>query len=293
DTDVPVYIYGESGVGKELVARALHERSWRKKGPFVSVNCAAIPENLIESELFGYRRGAFTGAVRDKKGLFSVARGGTLLLDEVGDMPLAMQVKLLRVLQERSFRAVGATQDEKSDVRIISASHKKLSELVSLGEFREDLFFRLHVVDIEVPPLRERREDVIPLIEHFSMRQSGKEARKLFSEDALRHMLSWDWPGNVRELENEVVRALTLADGQVEVTDLSPRLAGASKRSETLLAQAQQGSLREILGDYEREVVLAALRRNAWNVRKTADDLGLSRAAFYTRMNKLGISRGG
>ena len=147
------------------------------------------------------------------------------------------------------------------------------------------------MVDIEVPPLRERREDVIPLIEHFSMRQSGKPAQELFSEEALRYLLSWDWPGNVRELENEVTRALTLADQQVEVSDLSARLVGSAKRSEYLLAQSQQGSLKEILGDYEREVVLAALRRNHWNVRKTAEDLGLSRAAFYSRMTKLGISR--
>jgi transcriptional regulator with GAF, ATPase, and Fis domain/tetratricopeptide (TPR) repeat protein len=291
DTDVPVVIYGESGTGKELIARAIHERSSRAHKPFVSINCGAIPENLIESELFGYTKGAFSGAVRDKAGLLKAAEGGTLLLDEIGEMPLTMQVKLLRVLQEREYRPVGATSSVSADVRVVSASNENLEAQVADGRFREDLFYRLRVVEIRVPPLRERRGDIPMLVDHFCRQITGEPAEVRFSKDALARLLGHDWPGNVRELENEVRRALALADSRVELEDLSERFQAIRASGAAILADTTRGSLKEITEGFERQVLLATLRRTGWNVRQAARELGLSRAALYTRLNKFRITR--
>ncbi|MFC1609814.1 sigma 54-interacting transcriptional regulator, partial [Myxococcota bacterium] len=291
DTDVPVFIYGESGTGKELVARAIHERSSRVDKAFVSINCGAMPENLIESELFGYKKGAFTGAVRDKTGLLHAAEGGTLFLDEIGEMPLTMQVKLLRVLQEREYRPVGATAMVRADVRVVSASHENLEALVASGGFREDLYYRLRVVEIRVPPLRERREDIPLLVDHFCRAIANESAEERFAREAMARLLGHDWPGNVRELENEVRRALALADGTVGLKDLSERLQAIRAGGAAILADTARGSLREITDGFERQVLLATLKRMGWNVRGAAKELGLSRAALYTRLNKYGITR--
>ena len=291
ETDVPVVIFGESGTGKELLARAVHDRSVRRDKPFVSINCAAIPETLIESELFGYTKGAFTGAVRDRAGLFAAAEGGTLLLDEIGDMPVSMQVKLLRVLQEKEYRPVGSTVDRRCDVRMVSASHRDLNALVAEGRFREDLLYRLRVVEVRVPALRERREDIPILVDHFCRKVAGQSAEERFSRDAMARLLGYDWPGNVRELENEVRRAIALAEGLVRVEDLSERFESQRAQGTATLADVSRGSLREILDGFERQVLLATLKRTEWNVRKAAKELGLSRAALYTRLTRYGISR--
>lgn len=291
DTDVPVFVHGESGTGKELVARAIHERSRRVNKPFVSINCGAVPNELIESELFGYKRGAFTGAVRDKAGLVAAAQGGTLFLDEVGEMPTAMQVKLLRVLQEREYRPVGATQTVPADFRVVSASLADLEQRVKEGTFREDLYYRLVVVAVTMPPLRERREDIPLLVDHFCRNERSQSAQALFTQGALGCFLAYDWPGNVRELENEVRRALALADDRVRETDLSEKLQGMRKGGASALAGLSRGSLKDIMSGFEREVLLATLERTGWNVRQAAKELGLSRAAMYTRLNRLGIER--
>jgi two-component system response regulator AtoC len=227
DFKTTVLISGESGVGKELVARAVHSRGSRANHPFVAVNCGAIPENLLESELFGHRRGAFTDAIADRKGLFEEADGGTLFLDEIGELPLGLQVKLLRALQEESIRRLGDTKDLKIDVRIIAATHRDLLAETKLGRFREDLFYRLNVLPIVVPPLRERREDIALLVEHFVARNNarlGTQVRGLDNE-ARRLLFEYPWPGNVRELENTIERAMVLAEGdQIVAPDLPERV---------------------------------------------------------------------
>jgi len=225
--NVSVLILGETGTGKELVARALHEHGRRKGKPFVAENCAAVPANLLESELFGHAKGSFTGAVRDRKGHFVSAHGGTVFLDEIGDMPLAMQSKLLRVLQDGEVRPVGSNEVRKVDVRIVAATNKDLAAMCAERRFREDLYFRLNVVSIELPPLRERAGDVRHLVRYL-LRECEREAgRELaISEEALRALEDWSWPGNVRELENEVRRAAVLGTGTIEPQDLSPALVG-------------------------------------------------------------------
>ncbi len=283
DKEVPVNIHGESGTGKELVARAIHSQSPRAGGAFVSVNCGAIPKELLESELFGHEKGAFTGAVRAKPGLFEIARGGTLFLDEIGDMPPAMQVKLLRVLQQKEFRRVGGTQDLTTDARVISASNKDLAVLVRDGAFREDLWYRLNVVELTVPPLRTRREDLPLLIEHLSRRHAGKQPPKL-TREALAVLLDYDWPGNVRELENELLRAMALSDGRIDAADLSPKLrTRASGRS------AAAGSLREAVELFERKTLEVALEENGGKVTAAARALGLTRAGLYKKLHKYGL----
>ncbi len=291
DTKVPVAVLGESGTGKELIARALHERSDRADAAFVTVNCGAIPEALIESELFGHVKGAFTGAHRDRPGLFAAAAGGTLFLDEIAEMALPMQVKLLRVLQENEYRPVGGTETVKSSARIVAATHRDLQARVREGSFREDLFYRLNVVEIRVPPLRERREDIPLLVEHFCQQLTGQPAADMFDVEALNRFFAHDWPGNVRELQNEVHRALALSDGRVTVEDLSERLQAVRVSRSQSAASHARGSLKEIMDSFEKEVLLLALERTGWNVRQTAKELGLSRAALYTRMSKFEITR--
>ncbi len=221
----PVLIYGESGTGKELVARALHFFGPRKAKQFFSTNCAAIPETLLEAELFGHKKGAFTGAVSDRKGHFVAADGGSLFLDEIGDMSASMQTKLLRVLEDGEVRPVGATNTSKVDVRVIAASNKRLQDLVNQGKFRQDLFFRLNVLTVDLPPLRERKEDIPLLVEYF-IERVGKEmgCKITVSESAIKRMQSHSWPGNVRELENEIRRAAALSGGTIEADSLRPEL---------------------------------------------------------------------
>jgi transcriptional regulator with GAF, ATPase, and Fis domain len=224
----PVLIQGESGTGKELVARALHKYGPRKDKPFVSENCAAIPETLLESELFGHKKGAFTGAVADRKGHFEVANTGTIFLDEIGDMSAGMQTKLLRVLQDGEVRAVGGDKVAHVDVRVIAASNKDLRELVSKRLFREDLFFRLNVITIYLPPLRDRKDDIPLLVHHFMKKVTGESKRELeVTAGALKAMQRYRWPGNVRELENEVRRGVALCDDVIDAPDLSPEVRGA------------------------------------------------------------------
>ena len=291
DTDATVLITGESGTGKELVARAIHERSHRRKGPLVRVNCAAIPESLFESELFGYVRGAFTGALNDRAGRFEAAQGGTLMLDEIGEVPLAMQPKLLRVLQEKEFERVGETRARKIDVRIVAATNRDLAAEVAAGRFRGDLFYRLNVFPIENPPLRDRREDIPRLAEHFIQALAGRLRRQppRLTEAALRHLMTRDWPGNIRELENVIERAIILArDGQLRF-DSTPA-AGAPP------PPATSGSLpllsRAAIEKHQRDAILAALERSGGRVSGSggaAELLGMKTSTLFSRMSVLGL----
>ncbi len=287
DKEVPVAITGESGTGKELVARALHVASSRR-GPFVPVNCGAIPEALLESELFGHERGAFTGAVRAKPGLFEIARGGTIFLDEIGDMPLGMQVKLLRVLQAREFRRVGGTIDLQTDARVVSATNRNLEELVRAGKFREDLWYRLNVVEMHLPALRERRDDLPLLIDHLlTIHARGLEVK--LSKRALAALLDYDWPGNVRELDNELQRAIALADGTIEPDVLSGKVSGQAMPA-TPGEEPADGTLKMILDRHERDVIRATLAEHGGRVAAAARALGLTRAGLYKKMHKLGVA---
>ncbi|MCC6750016.1 MAG: sigma 54-interacting transcriptional regulator [Deltaproteobacteria bacterium] len=287
-TDVPVLIEGESGTGKEMVARAIHQASERVKGRLVSVNCAAIPETLLESELFGHVRGAFTGADRDRKGLFTNAHGGTLFLDEIGDMPPRMQVDLLRALQEKTIRPVGGQQDLQVDVRVIAASNKPLRRLVQQGTFREDLFYRLHVVRIGLPPLRERPEDIPLLVDHFLEGFSGqlKTERKRVTREALRALMSYTWPGNVRQLEHALMNAVVLSEGSVldarDFTLEAPVVAEVSRA-------APAPSTSDERSDAERREILSALEAHNWNRSRAAEALGIPRRTFYRRLKDYGI----
>jgi two-component system response regulator HydG len=246
-SEATILILGESGTGKEVVARLIHESSDRARGPFVKVSCAALPESLLEAELFGYERGAFTGADRRKPGRFELAKGGTLFLDEIGDIPLEMQVKLLRVLQEREFDRLGGTSPIKADVRVLAATHRDLRMLVDKGQFREDLYYRLAVIPVEVPPLRDRREDVPLLVAHF-VEKFARDRVPDVETEALELLMAWDWPGNVRELENAMERAVVLTkDGRISVKHLPPHV--VPERGEI-----EQGYLRVPLGTSLRQV---------------------------------------
>ncbi len=293
DAVVPVLITGESGTGKELVARAVHCNGARSKGPFVVQNCSAFQENLLESELFGHVRGAFTGANRDKAGLFEAADGGTFFLDELGEMSPALQVKLLRVLQDGTFIPVGATRAKKVDVRIIAATNRNLREMVRRGTFREDLFYRLNVVNIVIPPLRERRLDIPLLVEHFLAEAgAGQGARKTLSSEALRALCEYDWPGNVRELQNEVERAVLLSasEEKIQLSDLSPHIAGGQKEASEQAGRVE-GSLKEAVANLERNLILAALERHDWNKSEVARDLGISRSNLIAKVSAYGLER--
>ncbi len=289
-----VLVTGENGTGKELVARAIHENSRRKDRPFVKLNCAAVPADLIESELFGHERGAFTGAVAARKGKFELADGGTLFLDEVGDMPTAMQAKVLRVLQEGEFERVGGGQTLRCDVRVVAATNKDLQAEVQAGRFREDLYYRLNVVPIHAPPLRERKEDVPELSTRFLAEACGRNGRRpmRLSRDAVLALQAHDWPGNVRELRNLVERLAILCDGpEISADDVAAVLPGARKpRTDRFRPGA---SFHELVDEAEREIILGALDAHGDNVSDTARTLGLERSHLYKKMRALGIKRGG
>lgn len=290
-SQAPVHIFGESGTGKELVARLIHDSGPRSEQPFVPVNCGAIPTELMESELFGHRRGSFTGAVEDKEGLIRSAEGGTLLLDEIGDLPLHMQVKLLRVIQERAVRPVGETREMPIDVRILSASHRELGELVAEGKFREDLFYRINVIDLKVPPLRERDADTLQLAEHLLAglgSRMGIEKPEM-SPEACRKLASHDFPGNVRELENVLERAVTLSNnGRIEADDIEIRVdQTAAIRLPGL--DSSGAPLESQLEDIEREAIVQALEQTRYNKTAAAKLLGISFRALRYRIKKLGL----
>ena len=291
DTRATVCIEGETGTGKELIASAIHYQSQRRDKMFVAQNCAALPENLLESELFGHKRGAFTSADSDKKGLFEIADGGTLFLDEMGEMPLSLQAKLLRVLQEGSIRAVGATAEKQVDVRIICATNRDLAAEVEKGRFRQDLYYRLMVFPIKLPPLRERREDIPLLAGHFLKRYAEEYRVELpgFTQDASDALASYNWPGNIRELENEVQRIVIQAETGhwIEVTDLSPRL---RKIEGTVTRIApKQGTLKEMMDQVERWLIAEALRDHGGNKTKTAATLGITREGLHKKLAKFGV----
>ncbi len=296
DPDVSVMITGESGTGKELAARAIHNRSARAEKPFVAVNCAAFPENLLESELFGYKRGAFTGAYRDKVGYFQAARQGTLFLDEVGDMSPNMQAKLLRVLQEGTMQPLGGTHTVAVDVRIIGASNKNLAQLVEDGLFREDLYYRLNVVEITVPPLRERQEDIPLLIEYFLAGFARDGGRQLiFSSGTMDLLLGYSWPGNVRELENLLRRLLvTCKAGEVRSADLPEKIrrsslpTGASENSPLQIGNYKT-ALEQAVQKFEKDFLSHHLLLHGGNITRTAAAIGLSRVALHKKIKQLGI----
>lgn len=284
-TVAPVLILGESGTGKEMAAQAIHKRSQRRDGPFIAINCNAIPENLIESELFGHEKGAFTGAHMQRKGLIESASGGTLFLDEIGELPLPVQVKLLRFLQERTFQRVGGRQEIQVEARVIAATNADLKQSIAAGQFREDLYFRLAVVVLHLPPMRSRGDDVCILAQDFLQRYAtvNGKAGMTFGPDALRALKRHAWPGNVRELQNRVQRAVIMADGKrITVQDLELEGGDEGDRLPTLK------EIREIA---EREAVTSALKRSLGKVAPAAAELGISRPTLYELMEKLNIEK--
>jgi two-component system, NtrC family, nitrogen regulation response regulator NtrX len=292
-SETRVCIYGETGTGKELVARTLHEKSQRANAPFVTLNCAAVPAELIESELFGHEKGSFTGAAQRHNGKFEQAHRGTLFLDEIGDMPVAMQAKLLRVLEEGEVERIGADKPTKVDVRVVVATHRNLEQLVESGEFRRDLYHRVVVFPLTLPPLRERSEDLAALVEHFARQVSAQNGWKPvpFSAAAIEALKEYSWPGNIRELRNVVERLLLLAEAQVETEDVRMALpaakgGGVTRRS----AEGDTGSpLAERVLAFERQTVLAELERYGRHVTQTAKALGLERSHLYKKCQQLGI----
>ena len=286
-----VLVRGESGTGKELVARALHDRSVRRDAPFVPVNCGAIPEALLESELFGHKRGAFTDAHQDKKGLFEVADGGTLFLDELGELPLALQVKLLRALQEGTIRALGATQDRKVDVRVVAATVRDLEQEVDEGRFREDLYYRLDVLQIVVPPLRDRKEDIPLLLERFMEKNNAKLGTSVegISAEARRVLLAYGWPGNVRELQNVVERAVVLCErNTIGREDLPPKLLDPVDPTKLVLA-SDELSIKKMQRFMEKTLIARALERTDGNRTQAAKLLELSHRALLYKLKDYGL----
>ncbi len=282
-SQAPVHISGESGTGKELVARMIHDSGPRAEGPFVPVNCGAIPADLLESEFFGHRKGAFTGAVNDKAGLMQCAGDGTLFLDEIADLPLAMQVKLLRVIQEKKVRPVGASREDSVDIRILSATHKNLSQMVADGEFREDLFYRINVIEMHVPALRERGDDVMLLADHILQRLDPSAS---LDEAARSALLGYPFPGNVRELENMLERAVTLCtNGRISADDLHMRSPAETGGAPAVLA----GNLGDQVEDVQRQAIVEALEKTRYNKTAAAKLLGLTFRQLRYRIKKLGI----
>jgi DNA-binding NtrC family response regulator len=292
-TNATVLITGETGTGKEVAARVLHRASSRSGGPFIAVNCAAIPEDLLESELFGHGKGAFTGAHAERRGRFEEAHGGTLFLDEIGDMPLAMQAKLLRVLQERQITPLGTNRTVVVDVRIVAATHRDLPAMVAAGTFRQDLSYRLNVIPLHLPPLRERVADILPLAEHFlaSVAASPEAARKHLSADAQRLLASFTWPGNVRELANAIERASALAPAAVLTReDFAFLFDPASNAADAIPPRLIDLPLHDALTQLERALVARALALADGNRAEAARRLGISRQSLYTRLASLGLS---
>jgi two-component system response regulator HydG len=290
-TDSAVFIAGESGTGKELVARAIHKHSKRADKPFIKVNCGALTETLLESELFGHEKGAFTGAIKTKLGRFELADGGTLFLDEVGDVPQSMQVKLLRALQEQEFERVGGEATIAVDVRVVSATNKDLSKLVESGELREDFYYRLHVVPLSLPALRERREDIPILASHFIEKLAPRTNPNVsgIADDALGRLMAYSWPGNVRELENAIEQALVFAESsEIGVSALPAFLQGPS--DEDALDVPKEMSLPEILDDLERQLILKAFKKARGVKTETARLLGIKTSALYYKLDKYEIS---
>jgi two-component system response regulator AtoC len=292
DYKTTILVTGESGVGKELVARAVHHRSSRRGGPFVAVNCGAIPENLLESELFGHRKGAFTDAVQDRRGLFEEATNGTLFLDEIGELPLALQVKLLRVLEDEKIRRVGDTKDLQVDVRIVAATHRDLTAETKAGRFREDLFYRLNVLHIHCPPLRERREDIPLLIDHFLARNNARLGTRIrgLDTEARRLLYEYSWPGNVRELENTIERAMVLAESdQLVATDLSERIREARDPVQLQLASGEL-SVKKTMRIIEEILIRRALQKTKGNRTRAAEVLEISHRALLYKIKDYEIS---
>ncbi len=291
-----VLIRGESGTGKELVSRAIHQNSPRKNKKFVAVNCGALTESLLESELFGYVKGAFTGAQMDKKGLFEEANGGTLFLDEIGDISQGLQVKLLRVLQEGEVRPVGSHSQIKVDVRIVAATHRDLDEMVKEGKFREDLYYRVRVIEIEIPPLRERKEDIPELAQVFLKKYSGKLGKNIhsISKEAMQDLVRYPWPGNVRELEHQIERAVALTSASIlSADDFDFAHESAKKgdhKSGTQDLELGQGSDPKSLEDMEREHILKVLKDVDFNKSRASEILGIDRATLYRKAQKYGIA---
>jgi len=292
ETDTTVLIQGDTGTGKELIAKVLHYNGPRKDRPFVAENCGALTESLLESELFGHVKGAFTGAVGEKKGLLEAANGGTVFLDEIGEMSPAMQVKLLRVLQEGQLRPVGGSQQRRVDIRLVAATNRDLEEEVRKGNFREDLFYRVYVFPITIPPLSQRREDILPLVEHFrkklAKRFPGKPPR--FTPRALDLLSRYDWPGNVRELENEVERAMTLAvaDKEIKEEHLSPKLKAASERPVSMDG-ISGATLHQVTESIEQRMIREALKETKGNKSWAARTLGLTRQGLLNKIARYNI----
>ncbi len=290
-TDSSVFVWGESGTGKELVARAIHNLGKRKDGPFIKVNCGALTETLLESELFGHEKGAFTGAIKSKLGRFELAHEGTLFLDEIGDVPPSMQVKLLRALQEQEFERVGGEQPVKVDVRVISATNKDLDKEVAEGRFREDLYYRLHIIPVTLPPLRDRREDISLLVQHFIEKLAPRTNPEVtgIADDALGRFMAYGWPGNVRELENVIEQSLVFAEGkQIGVGALPAVL--QTQGDEERLEVPKEMSLPDILEDLERQLILKAFHKAGGVKTETARLLGIKTSALYYKLDKYGIS---
>jgi len=298
-SQAPIYISGESGSGKELVARSIHELGPRNTQSFVAVNCGAIPKELMESEFFGHKKGSFTGANQDKHGLFQAAEGGTLFLDEVADLPLDMQVKLLRAIQEKAIRPIGGQGEISTNVRILCATHKNLEELVAEGEFRQDLFYRLNVIQLNVPPLRERREDIPALIDALLSRiaDNCQLEKPHISEQAQQKLIGYDYPGNIRELENILERAFTLcdddeiceADLQIQHSGPAAVLQESAKKFSHFSASQNHASIDDYLADVEREIICETLEQTRWNKTLAAKKLGISFRSLRYRLAKLGL----
>ena len=286
-TDAPVLIIGESGTGKELVARAVHRQGLRATGPFIPINCSAIPENLIESELFGHEKGTFTGAHAQRKGRFEMAEGGTLFLDEIGELPTMLQVKLLRFLQEKTIERIGGRQQIEVDTRVLAATNRNLEEAIKNGSFREDLYYRLNVLRINLPPLRDRQTDILLLAKTFLDRYCQEHRKKIkgFSDQAINAIEGYAWPGNVRELENRVKRAVIMSDGKkISLEDME---------MESLDIETKRMTLKDAREDVEKKLIIKAIARNDNNLSKAATDLGISRPTLYDMMDKLEIPRPG
>ena len=289
DSDATILIQGESGTGKELIAREIHYRSGKAQGPFVSINCGAIPRDLLESNLFGHVKGSFTGAVRDSAGLFQVAEGGTFFLDEVGDMPIATQVKLLRALQEREIIPVGGTQPVKIDCRLVAATNSDLEKEVAAGRFRADLFYRLNVIPIRLPALRQRRDDIPILVDHFLKRHAQNNNAKTVNKEAMDLLLRYDWPGNVRELENVMERALILDEsGVIGPDDLPEKIRFGHSQRGSLVIDTPTLTLDEL----EKEYILKVLNHTRWQKKRASEILGINASTLYRKLLGYGLDKG-